>query len=63
MAKGSWVTIKDPDKHFAQFKKRLEPHAFTKMILHWPYCKHCGLMLLKNDASRRAARKKCEIYE
>ena len=40
--------------------KRRGPHAFTRKILNWPYCVHCGLVLLKNDVSRRAAKHQCE---
>lgn len=39
------------------------PHAFTRRILSWPYCARCGLMLLKNDASRRAAKQQCVALE
>lgn len=35
-------------------------HNFSqRKILHWPYCANCGLALLKNDVSRRAARAPC----
>ena len=37
-------------------------HAFTRKICHWPYCAHCGLVALKNDVSRKAAKAACE-YE
>lgn len=40
--------------------RRREAHSFTKRILHWPYCAHCGLVLLKNEATRRAAKALCE---
>lgn len=43
--------------------KRVREHAFTRQILSWPYCAHCGLMLLKNEATRKAAREKCITYE
>jgi hypothetical protein len=39
------------------------PHQFTRKILHWPYCARCGLMALKNDVSRRAAKQPCETWE
>jgi hypothetical protein len=26
---------------------------------HWPYCEDCGLVMLKNDVSRRAASQAC----
>lgn len=42
---------------------RRGPHAFTRRILHWAYCSKCGLVLLKNDVSRRAAKQQCEWME
>jgi hypothetical protein len=38
-------------------------HAFTRRVLHWPYCQHCGMVLLKNEASRRAAGAVCVRIE
>lgn len=32
-----------------------------KSRIHWPMCKHCGLLALKNDATRRARR--CGCYK
>jgi hypothetical protein len=58
-----WITIADPDEHFAKFTKKRMPHQFNKLVFHWPYCSRCGLVLLKNEATRKAARKKCEFYE
>lgn len=35
-------------------------HNFSKRkVLHWPYCSNCGLMLLKNEVTRRAAKAAC----
>lgn len=31
----------------------------TAAALTWPVCKRCGLVLLRNDATERAARKPC----
>ncbi len=36
------------------------PHRFTKRILHWPYCAGCGLVALKNEATRQRMRQPCE---
>jgi len=36
-----------------------KPHAFNRQILHWPYCGRCGLMALKNKATRKAMKKPC----
>lgn len=34
-------------------------HNFSRKILHWPYCLNCGLVLIKNDVTRRAAKAAC----
>ncbi len=31
----------------------------STVTIPWPVCVRCGLMLLKNDASRKAERKPC----
>ena len=43
--------------------RRAGPHRMTKRIFHWPYCARCGLVALKNDATRRALRAQCVTYE
>lgn len=47
----------------AQGQRKAGPHAFTQKILHWLYCGNCGLVALKNDASRKAARAACAWEE
>lgn len=42
---------------------RRRPHSFTERALHWPYCAHCGLLLLNNEVTRRWAAKVCEVEE
>lgn len=40
----------------------MKAHDFTGRVckkIPWPYCRGCGLLLLKNEATRRAARKPC----
>lgn len=37
-------------------------HKFTKQVFNWPYCARCGLVLLKNERTRKAARAACVIY-
>lgn len=37
----------------------MKPHAFTFSILNWHVCSRCGLIFLKNDATRKAANKPC----
>lgn len=34
-------------------------HNFKPMILSWPYCANCGLVLLKNEATRKAVKQPC----
>lgn len=43
----------------ARGSRRTGPHAFKRKVLHWLYCARCGLLLLKNDVSRRAAAREC----
>jgi hypothetical protein len=54
-----WVQVKDVAAFLRSGRTRKGVHEFTARILHWPYCKHCGLMLIKNDVSRRAASGTC----
>jgi hypothetical protein len=59
-----WERVRDVGAFLnEQGVKRTREHAFTKTILHWPYCAYCGLLLLKNEATRRAAAQKCVTYE
>lgn len=39
---------------------RRGPHKFTRRILHWPYCAGCGLVLLRNEPTAKAARAQCQ---
>lgn len=43
--------------------RRVREHAFTKRIVSWSYCAHCGLVALKNEATRREMSRKCVTYE
>ena len=42
-----------------QGKRVTRVHALTEKICHWPYCKHCGLVALKNDPTRKALKGPC----
>jgi hypothetical protein len=44
-------------------KKSIGTHSMTKKICHWSYCSRCGLLALKNSATRRALRAPCVTYE
>jgi len=64
--KSKWRTLTKREKRellSSKGTKRTRVHAFTRKMLHWPYCQHCGLVMLKNDVSRRAVRKPCVTYE
>lgn len=43
----------------AKGSRRTGPHAFTWKIRHWLACARCGLLLIRNDATRRAAAQPC----
>ena len=36
-----------------------KPHAFTFKILNYQYCFCCGLVSLRNEATRKAINKPC----
>lgn len=40
-------------------------HVMTGKIkrIPWPYCTRCGLLALRNDATRAALRRECVIVE
>jgi hypothetical protein len=38
-------------------------HSFVLRICSWFYCARCGLILLNNDATRRAASSPCRNRE
>jgi hypothetical protein len=42
---------------------RTGSHNLAGRVLHWPYCLTCGLVALKNDASRVALRAPCVTIE
>jgi hypothetical protein len=43
--------------------KRRGPHTMTRQILKWPFCARCGLILLRNPASKQAEKQPCEWEE
>lgn len=57
----TWVPFDDRIK--AKINRGVHNFSGKMRRLPWPYCTRCGLLLLKNDASREAARKPCEILE
>lgn len=59
-----WKQVSDVRAFLAdKGTKRVREHAFTKKVCHWSCCGQCGLLLLKNDATRKAVKAKCVTYE
>lgn len=63
MAKEKWTRVENVAEFLRQGRTVRGVHAFTRKILHWPYCQHCGLMLLKNDRTRKAVKAACVQLE
>lgn len=40
-----------------------EPHSFNRRVLNWKYCAYCGLIALRNEATRKAIRLGCNWRE
>lgn len=61
-----WVTLQGEalrEFHAHKGHRRTGEHAFKARIAHWGYCTRCGLVLLKNERTRRAAKADCVWYE
>lgn len=50
-------------KYEQQKKFKTSSHTFNKMIFHWRLCTGCGMVLLKNERSRKKASRPCESME
>lgn len=59
MSAFEWVPWKGPTR--GTLKSGV--HTFNRKILNWPYCGRCGLLALKNEATRRAMRQACVVEE
>jgi hypothetical protein len=60
----SWTQVKDVRAFLAQVGKRSSaPHNASKRVLHWAMCSRCGLVWLKNEATRKALAKPCVVEE
>jgi hypothetical protein len=60
----AWQRVSDVRSFLAEKGQRREGvHSFTKRACSWPYCARCGLVLLKNEATRKAARAACVVFE
>lgn len=55
-----WVPWAAGDKPAA---RRRGPHVFSGKIVKWAFCLRCGLICLRNAASRQAEKKQCEWEE
>lgn len=66
MAKGeeTWHQETAEEKaEYEKWKKRRivrAPHAMTRKLKNWTYCSRCGLLSLKNEATRKALKQGCE---
>lgn len=56
-----WVKLDEDEKRKLLHggARRTGVHDFRRKVLHWRACLRCGLMNLKNDESRRAAKRPC----
>lgn len=61
---GQWHRVVDVRAFLAEEGVRsVGVHAFNRKVLHYQACSRCGLLPLKNDATRRAMREPCVVYE
>lgn len=61
---GTWETVSDVAGFLSQRgTKRTRIHAFKGKVCHWSYCVQCGLVMLRNDVSRKAVKAPCVTYE
>lgn len=59
---GKWVRI-DPASMGEAQKRVRDSHDMGRQVLNWRCCKHCGILGLKNEATRKALRGKCVSVE
>jgi hypothetical protein len=60
VSKASWKRVSNVrDFLSAKGNIRTGTHNMSKKTLHWPYCANCGLILLKNEATRKAYKAPC----
>jgi hypothetical protein len=55
----AWIPFDEKNKATV----RRGSHNMSGKVLHWRYCRNCGLIALKNDVSRKAIAKQCEWLE
>lgn len=62
--KAGWYRVTDVRAFLAQRGTRsTAPHDMTGRVLHWPMCRRCGLLGLRNDTTRRLLAKLCTVEE
>lgn len=59
-----WHQVTDVKAFLAAGRKVKGVHAFNGNLkrMPWPYCTRCGLVCLRNDATRRAMAQPCETW-
>lgn len=57
--------VTDVRSFMAAGRKVRGEHAFSGTIkrMPWKYCTRCGLMTLRNEATRRAMKAPCETWD
>lgn len=64
MGDGAWHRVKDVRGFLAeQGVRSVGVHSFTWKVLHYRACSRCGLLPLKNDATRKEMRAACVVWE
>jgi hypothetical protein len=57
-----WRKLSDVEKRDFMSRRGVRKtgeHRMTRKVLHWRACTRCGLMNLRNDATRKALAKPC----
>lgn len=64
-AKQEWKRVEDVKAFLAERGTRSVGvhHATNVKRLPWPVCARCGLLYLKNEATRRELKKPCIVEE
>lgn len=65
MSKAQWHKVTDVRGFLAEKGiRRIGVHSPQPLrCIPWPVCSRCGLVYLKNEATRKAIKEGCIIYE
>lgn len=65
MATEKWHRVQDVKAFMESRGQRTVAEHSMRSIkrLSWPVCARCGLLALRNDATRKALREKCVVEE